>query len=154
MKTQEIRKPYLVQRAKFTNIKTEDIVGIDSLLDCDYMGSAEFEWGALPKSLHRMVDILNQYEVFTIYDVKDLEGSSMKVFCQKNLFEQIKENALHLSINPYGYKEYCDMNDYISGKKNMNNFWWDISQDYFIFFGSNKAKKVEIAMQKLKEKWS
>jgi len=44
MKTKEIRKPYLVQRAKFTNIKNEEIVGIDSLLDFDYMGSSEFEW--------------------------------------------------------------------------------------------------------------
>ena len=110
--------------------------------------------GALPKSLHRMVDVLDQYEVFTVNEVKDHEGSSMKVYCKKELFEQVKENALHLSITQYGYKEFCDMKDYISGKKDRNNFWWDIDQDYFIFFGMNKSKKVEIAMQKLKEKWS
>jgi len=154
MKTKEIRKPYLVQRAKFTNVKNEEIVGIDSILDFDYMGSAEFEWGALPKSLHRIVDVFDQYEVFTVNEVKDHEGSSMKVYCKNEFFDQVKENALHLSINPYGYKEFCDMKDYISGKKNTNNFWWDIKQDYFIFFGKNKGKKVEIAMQKLKEKWS
>ena len=47
MKTKVIRKPYLVQRAKFTNVKNEEIIGIDSLLDFDYMGSSEFEWGSI-----------------------------------------------------------------------------------------------------------
>lgn len=36
----------LVQRGKFNKIDMNDIVGIDSLIDFDYMGSSEFEWGA------------------------------------------------------------------------------------------------------------
>jgi len=154
MKIQEIKSPWLVQRAKFKDVKIENIVGIDSLLSMDYMGSAEFEFGGLPQSLRRMVANFNQYEVFTVNKVKDSEDNSMRIYCNKNVFEPVRENAIHLSENSYGYKEVCDMQKYIKGNKDKNNFWWDIDQDYFIFFGKDKARKVEIAMQKLKNKWS
>ncbi len=47
-----LKIPYLVQRGKFRETPRKDpIQGIDDLVEWDYMGSSEFEWGALPASL-------------------------------------------------------------------------------------------------------
>lgn len=43
---------YLVQRLKPTTFTAR--AGFDGFFSCEYMGSAEFEWGALPDSLRRM----------------------------------------------------------------------------------------------------
>lgn len=52
---------YLIQRAKFRNNVNTNKSGIDSILEFDYMGSSEFEWGALPKSLAIIRKELNNY---------------------------------------------------------------------------------------------
>ena len=47
---------YLVQRGTFRDkIDISKITGIDSIISWDYMGSSEFEFGALPTSLKRIV---------------------------------------------------------------------------------------------------
>jgi hypothetical protein len=48
--------PYLVQRMRFVSepLALEVYSGIDSEFKMDYMGCAEFEWGALPQSLKHM----------------------------------------------------------------------------------------------------
>lgn len=43
---------YLTQR--LTRREAPEGKGFDSLFACQYMGSAEFEWGALPESLSRL----------------------------------------------------------------------------------------------------
>ena len=51
--------PYLIQRGKFESRDFKE--GIDSILKFDYMGSSEFEWGALPKSLQAIRDKKEDY---------------------------------------------------------------------------------------------
>ena len=51
--------PYLIQQAKFSD--RSDRKGIDSILAFDYMGSAEFEFGALPQSLKRIRENIDNY---------------------------------------------------------------------------------------------
>lgn len=67
--------PYLVQRAKF-NDRT-DKRGIDNILQFDYMGSAEFEFGALPKSLENIRKKINDYVYFDVV----VGGKNITVFC-------------------------------------------------------------------------
>src|ERR1019366_7565972 len=50
--------PYLVQRGSFKEV--DKMEGIDSLIHFDYMGSAEFEYGALPKALKEICAELPQ----------------------------------------------------------------------------------------------
>ncbi len=147
-------EPWLIQRGKFKGIKKKDIVGIDSLVRFDYMGSAEFEFGALPRSLRRMVGELDKYEMFKIDIVSTKDGLPMYIYCNKNSFDEVKECAIYLSKERFGYKEWCDMPDFIEGKTRSNNFWWDIENDYMVCFGKLWADKVEVAMSKLWDKWS
>lgn len=46
----ELRLPWLVQRIKRNEHPIEKASGIDRVLSFDYMGSAEFEWGNLPRT--------------------------------------------------------------------------------------------------------
>jgi len=78
----------------------------------------------------------------------------MFIYCNKNYFNEVKKCAIHLSKEKYGYKERCDMPNFIEGIKDVNNFWWDINNDFMVCFGKEYADKVKIAMTKLKEKWS
>jgi len=73
-------KSWLVQRGEFKIIKDNDIIGMDSLITWDYMGSAEFEFGALPQSLKRMVKEFNQYQLFEIKEVKTKKYKSSNVY--------------------------------------------------------------------------
>jgi hypothetical protein len=43
--------PYLVQRMELRKYGAEDRKGVDRYFSMDYMGSSEFEWGALPNTL-------------------------------------------------------------------------------------------------------
>lgn len=150
-------KPYLIQRARFKGVPLQDIVGMDSLFHFDYMGSAEFEFGALPKSLRTIVENHADYEMFTVNEVKNLNGETMQLYCHKDVFERAKENATHLSNEPYGYKEYCDMPHYLGKREGYevgNDFWWDISNHYMICFGEDHAIKLLTALEKMAEKWA
>lgn len=46
--------PYLVQRVIFRKNSPNSAKGVDKYFGFDYMGSSEFEWGALPKALEEM----------------------------------------------------------------------------------------------------
>lgn len=46
--------PTLIQRVKSRKEPNENQKGIDRLFEFDYMGSSEFEWGALPSTLRAM----------------------------------------------------------------------------------------------------
>ena len=45
--------PYLIQRMRQRK-EPIDAKGVDAITSFDYMGSAEFEWGALPDALKGM----------------------------------------------------------------------------------------------------
>lgn len=49
-----MKKPYLVQRILKKDYSAPGKKGVDALFSFDYMGSAEFEFGALPQALKRM----------------------------------------------------------------------------------------------------
>lgn len=57
-------RPYLIQR--WEGGFNPNGVGIDGLLDADYMGSAEYEFGAIPKSVTLLRDACAAGEKFVI----------------------------------------------------------------------------------------
>lgn len=130
-----MEKPYCIQRAKFDNNRP-DKKGIDRLLQFDYMGSAEFEFGALPASLKRVRKDLNNYIMFD-YSFKKFPSVSVTVYCKKEQYDFIGDILEELSEGKLRLKEYCDLRGYVNPKKehsyNRNDFWWDIDQDWFFW---------------------
>ena len=47
-------KFYLIQRGTFKTTG-EKLTGTNGVVNLDYMGSAEFEWGAIPKAYRRLL---------------------------------------------------------------------------------------------------
>jgi hypothetical protein len=125
---------WLVQRGHIKEKPNDSITGIDSLIDFSYMGSAEFEFGGLPKSLHRIADN-DKYVFVKVSDIKDKNGLPMFVYCDSDKSDDAVAAAKYISKNSYGYKEVPYLKEYLDGKKLFyeENFWWDIDNDYFIF---------------------
>ena len=44
-----LKKFYLIQRGNFKNDE-KSLTGSDGVVNLDYMGATEFEWGAIPKA--------------------------------------------------------------------------------------------------------
>lgn len=157
-----IKKPYLIQRGLFRNIKADEIVGLDSLISYDYMGSAEFEFGALPQSLIRICESLEQFEVFPTL-IKNADGQHLYIFCRKSQYEEIYKCVLHFSKEEYSQelrtKERVGLCNYITCKSEFDlrtNFWWDVTEadlnqignDWMICFGDNITRLI-IAINKV-----
>ena len=140
-------KPYLIQRATFNT--TKDKQGIDSILNFDYMGSAEFEFGALPKSL---TVIRKDKKNYNIFDVK-VKDKVISVFCpNKYSVQQITNYLNTLDSNDIHLKERSDFNTYTSPSKwdnethqrypHSTDFWWDITNHIMFWKKNNKFEKA------------
>lgn len=124
---------YLVQRAKFK--KTEK-AGIDGILKFDYMGSAEYEFGALPKSLRRIRANIEDYDLFLGY----LGGKKVSVFCKKSMLPDVKNVIDSHARNEIITKEAVRFDRFCKGEKSewTPDFWWDIEND-FMWWARSKS---------------
>lgn len=131
-----ISNPWLIQRGSFRDIPEDKIVGLDSLIQYDYMGSSEFEWGALPKALKHMTSNWKDYITFQIESIMDNEGQYLQVLCNKSQAEEIKDLVIKLFEKDcqIRLKERTGMYDYLSCESTYalnTNFWWDVTgNDY------------------------
>ena len=58
-----MEKPYLLQRCKTNTFEPSLLTG--EYLSLDYMGSSEFEWGAVPKFQREINAIIDTLKIFT-----------------------------------------------------------------------------------------
>ncbi len=128
-------RPYLIQRAKFENRSGK---GIDTLLGFDYMGSAEFEWGALPKALQRTRENEKEYVQFE-FTFENFEDKPIMILCKESDKDELPKILDQLADRELRLKGYCDLDAYLKGNKDYrtSDFWWDIENDYF-FWRSNE----------------
>ena len=160
-----MNKPYLVQRAKFKKDVVEN-TGIDSILNLDYMGSAEFEFGSLPKSLKEMCEKIANLKVTMVKDVINYKGQRLCLVCSDDQVEDITKffkAETDRSSREYRLKEYSGISEAVSGKDSRGEpvkedgyytveFWWDIDNNWMACFGKENAEKVMAALQKVKVK--
>lgn len=135
-------KAYLVQRGQIADRDFKK--GIDSICKFDYMGSAEFEFGALGESLGRIRKDISNYK----YMNAKIYGIQITVFFNKKHEESEIETYLKdLADNKFHVKQHSDFNNVVNPSKferewqakhpNKTNFWWDIEND-FMFWISNQ----------------
>ena len=115
---------YLIQRANFAD--NDGRKGIDSILSLDYMGSSEFEWGALPESLNRIRTCLTY--TFCDFTIND---KTVTIFCKVEDRPEISSYLKSLAANEFNLKEFSAFDIWINDKKNLLHFdfWWDIGND-------------------------
>lgn len=157
-----IKRPYLIQRGIFKKIDLKDVAGLDSLMNYDYMGSAEFEFGALPYSLTRICQGWDKY-VITCTAIKDKAGDMLWVACRENQLDDILVAVKHFSENQYGgklrTKEFVGIWDHINRKNDKSyklenswcraDFWWDVDNDWMVCFGKDHITKLVTAINRV-----
>lgn len=140
---------WLIQRGTFKKSPLDQISGIDSAISYDYMGSAEFEFGALGKSYRRIKDNINTFNFKTLI----IKGKAFLIFIEDSKSVQdIEVFFNHKVDNPYGgLREMLNIHRYFEGKQISRtkkgckskqelvsnygycDFWWDIDNDFWVF---------------------
>jgi hypothetical protein len=160
MNFKTINRPYLIQRGFFRDIKDEAIVGLDFLIDYDYMGASEFEWGALPQSLKRMTHDWKNYGIFPV-EIRDSDGQQLQILCRTNQIEDVTAAVRVFAAEKYSpslrTKEYVGLHDYMNPERESSlrtNFWWDVTcedhigNDWMACFGDN-IRRLILAINKV-----
>jgi len=151
------KKVKLVQSGYFKrnieSIEKVDINGISDIISLEYMGSAEFENGSVARSLRRMTINKDFYKVFVFNHYKDENDNPLKVYAPQMFFKNVQSIVDRLVVNGSGLQEYCTLHQHIKSEKkekdflayrDNRNFWWDIENDFFIFF--EHTDKILMAM--------
>lgn len=165
---------YLVQRGRFKDIKDpKEITGLDSIIDYDYMGAAEFEFGGLGRSLARIMRAYYE-DTFIPWEIK-INDVPFWVFLKKEKLEEIEDiiklfddsmkgEYPHLK-GPLRIEQYFEGTTISRLKRNCKkkreevpnwsymDFWWDIDNDWFVIpYGLYYSQTLLAALKALKDK--
>lgn len=133
----KVKQPYLIQRGtidekiwtyKNRNKQVYKDVRLSEVVSLDYMGSAEFEFGALGKSLCAIFSNKDSYTITTL-SINGVEYYIYLPFTSEEFsqyfdyLDKIYHDKLHLKEIP-NFGKYC-YRSVLEGD-NPTNFWWDL----------------------------
>ena len=139
-------KFYLIQKGQFRH-DGEALTGRTGVVSLNYMGSAEFEFGAIPKSYRRIMYNFDNY-IYISTGICTRENNELILFSNQESSVDILEALTEFIYNPYHLKEYSELekipNSSIKDtgfKKLRTNFWWciEFNKDWMAFLNSNRA---------------
>jgi hypothetical protein len=117
----------------------------------DYMGSAEFEFGAVPKSLSHIVKNRNQYTTViteVAFETKDwkskkeLKGAKpILVICEKNHVEEVQTRLATFAKNTFNNtKEMINLDRSLADcEYDKDTIGWLELDNHFLFFKNIKT---------------
>lgn len=168
-------KFYLIQRGSFRNnleTATSFLGGSAShLIDPDYMGSSEFEWGAIPAAYSRIMGQFKDYKLFPSV-ISTIRGAPVCIFCRKDRRDDILRHIKEYIDNPYKLKEWSNLPQHFKEVSELErhslktNFWWCIDHtfqgdcesvgDWILFNGAKDRQKafLRIINSDFSEWWS
>lgn len=128
--------PYYIQRGRFDY--DDNYEGIDKIVYLNYMGNAEYEYGALPESLNNIQTNIDNY---ILKDVV-VNGKKVTVFvCNENEEQAIIDYLLKI-VNGCRLREPSDFDNFINDSDGYvgTQFWWDI-RNHLMFWMNNEDFK-------------
>jgi hypothetical protein len=141
---------YLIQRGKFSERNWKE--GVDGTIDFDYMGSAEFEFGALPKSLKNIRENLDNYSLTDQSVSAYGKKTKYRLFAPEDKVVDIVKSIELIALDKVRLKEQAYF-DAMCGNKSFYkpniDFWWDI-ENYYMWWLPNELETQ--FMQRLKQK--
>lgn len=127
-----MQKPYLIQRASINRHFTP-LNRLSEAVSFDYMGSAEFEFGALPKSFKNMFKNRVNLKLHTVQSIREnnkplnvygaFSNDELKQYV--SWLTQIRNNDRTLRLKERARFEAGETH---------TNFWWDITNDVMFSF--------------------
>lgn len=143
---QQQQKFWLIQRGKI-NKDNETFNGIfgpkpERLVNGDYMGSTEFEWGAIPAAYIRIHADYEEYGFF-ITPFKTTKGLPLCLFCKKKYYDDIIAELQRYNKERYQTKEYTHFYQHFEFRPKdggwaakdhdyaikSTDFWWCIDEN-------------------------
>ena len=133
-----MRSMYIIQRCEYKGKdKTVGTSIVSDFYPQDYMGSAEFEFGAKPSSLRKMYEEAKSYDIFKIF----LLGQTVWVWGNPTNAEDITKQLGDYITDKKRLKEYISLPEILKGEKKSyqrDDFWWDL-ENHFVFSLDEKA---------------
>lgn len=142
-----MKQPYLIQRGEINIPLAGPMSRLSQAVKFDYMGSAEFEFGALPKSFRRIESVADEWICRVVEDIKEGE-TSLRVWSSfsDEEFEAYKIFLMQLRYPKDGArlrtKESVRFEHDYESNYNKTNFWWDIDNDVMFGFNKNFMNRV------------
>ena len=121
----------------------------------NYMGSAEFEFGAVPKALLAIAKEKDEYQLVKT-DLHNHCDTPFYLYCKKDKLNETLDALKSYLENPYHLKEYSGLTDAFRTKEQINkfrdadgslapcfqlgsqHFWFDIQNLWMGFFGATR----------------
>lgn len=161
-----LNQPYLIQRAKINRpLGQYDKATLTNAVNLDYMDAAEFEFGALPRSLRRVqaqFPLYEKYKVPHITSTRDGKKFVLRMFANFDRAEDYDQyvkwlikirNGDTLNLKESTNFDIQSCQDVLSrtGEERLeddtlpsrNDFWWDIENDVFWTFDKNFMNNLE-----------
>lgn len=160
---------WLIQTGKYRSEKktnasdTNPFKPIDENIQLHYMGSAEFEYGSVPRCFQRIVNNSLDYEV-VVTDIINTNNVPLILFCNKNNRDDLIKYIKEYINEPYRLKEACGLEhhvknppeycfDHYKWSREYHQFWLDIDHDWFATFGgTDRVKIFEETLRRCQEK--
>lgn len=138
-------QPFLIQRATVIRPLADENTRLSQAVDFDYMGSAEFEFGALPKSFRRIEALADGWKCRLVNEIKDGD-KPLRVYSafSDEGFDEYKKYLLNLRAGKQRTKEstYFE-HDHASRFTSLScDFWWDIDNDVMFGFEKNFMNRL------------
>ena len=127
---------YLIQRGTFAKDLNREFTGLAGasyngrLIDLDYMGAAEFEWGAIPNAYRRLMYHYEEYKLH-VTDLVTVRGVPFSIFCKDKDYPTILKAIKEYIENPYPLKEFPALREHFVDTTPRYlgiNFWWCIDR--------------------------
>lgn len=134
-----VKRPYLIQKGVICKYDAD--LKLSAAVRMQYMGSAEYEFGALPKSLREVEKGIKNYKLSRLEGVNE----NQDLFLLSNLsdedLEKYKNYLINLKKNKIILKEHIGFCD--SRFKANDDFWWDINNHLFFSYDEKFMKIVK-----------
>lgn len=139
-----MRTPYLIQRGKIKHPLVEG--RFSAAVDLDYMGSAEFEFGALPKSLRALQAMVDSISVTVDPRITGDNGESLRVLhtFSPDDYEKYIVHLLALRDGKVRTKEstWFDKDHAKHFKSLRCDLWWDVDNHVMWSFDKVFMKRL------------
>jgi len=138
-------RSWLIARGTFREKLAVD-GNIDHLVDQDYMGSAEFEFGSKRESLDACMPVIEEYQLFKAPFKKPMgkHEASLFVLCRPADKDEVFARIAFLAENKLRLQEPTYFRESLENEGPGINidFWWDIKNHFFFGFGKERMTKV------------
>lgn len=128
---------------------------VSQIVDFDYMGSAEFEFGALPKSFRGFQAAKANWKLIEVDSISDENEQSLWIFTGLTGDDLAAwlEDLNRLRYGKPGTPAYLDTKEYTDFRKGdakssvrPTNFWWDIENHVMFSFSKPFMDNIETFM--------